>query len=107
MLAALELYFQGKLPTIKGLNKKVDGKVPCIWSDGGHLDAPLAWLEGYVFYATIYKHSPALIKLPGKHPALSNELDQVFRKIAWQAVINNPLSDVTDKNSNGIGDETE
>ena len=107
MLAALELYFQGKLPTIKGLNKKVDGKVPCIWSDGGHLDAPLAWLEGYVFYATIYKRSPALIKLPGKHPALNNELDQVFRKIAWQAVINNPLSDVTDKNSNGIGDETE
>jgi hypothetical protein len=34
-------------------------------------------------------------------------LDKVFRKIAWQAVVNNPLSDVTDRNENGIGDEIE
>jgi hypothetical protein len=38
---------------------------------------------------------------------LSAELDKVFRKIAWQAVVKNPLSGVTDKNENGIGDEIE
>jgi hypothetical protein len=40
-------------------------------------------------------------KLPGK------ELDKVFREIAWEAVINNPLSDVIDVNKNGIGDQLE
>ena len=35
---------------------------------------------------------------------LERALDKIFRKIAWPAVINNPLSDVTDKNNNGIGD---
>ncbi len=37
----------------------------------------------------------------------SKELDRAFREIAWEAVINNPLSDVTDKNGNGIGDQLE
>ena len=34
----------------------------------------------------------------------SPELDRMFRKIAWQAVINHPLSGVTDHDGNGIGD---
>ena len=34
----------------------------------------------------------------------SRALDRVFRKIAWQAVVNNPLSGVKDKDKNGIGD---
>ena len=38
---------------------------------------------------------------------LPPELDKVFREISWQAVVNYPLSDVTDKNGNGIGDEIE
>ncbi|MFP6892868.1 MAG: hypothetical protein VCA18_03900, partial [Opitutales bacterium] len=65
------------------------------------------WLEGYVFYAALYKKSPELIKARPPEKVLSAELDKVFRKIAWQAVVNNPLSDVTDKNGNGIGDEIE
>jgi hypothetical protein len=62
-------------------------------------------LEGYVFYATLYQKSPELIK--ATLPFHNDELDKIFRKIAWQAVINNPLSDVTDKNNNGIGDAME
>ena len=107
MLLALELYFQGKLPGIKGLNRKVDGKSPSIWSDGGHLGKGMNWLEGYVFYATLYKKSPELIKARPPEKVLSAELDKVFRKIAWEAVVNYPLSGVTDKNGNGIGDEIE
>jgi hypothetical protein len=34
-------------------------------------------------------------------------LDRVFRKIAWQAVLNCPLSGVTDKNGNGVDDGSE
>ena len=107
MLLALELYFQGKLPGIKGLNRRVDGKSPCIWSDGGHLGKGMNWLEGYVFYSTLYKKSPELIKASPPEWMLSTELDKVFRKIAWQAVVSNPLSGVVDKNGNGIGDEIE
>ncbi len=107
MLAALELYFAGKLPGIKALNRKTEGRSPSIWSDGGHLGDGMAWLEGYVFYATLYKKSPELIKERPGQKHVNAELDAIFRKIAWQAVINNPLSDVTDKNGNGIGDEIE
>lgn len=102
MMAALELYFEGKLPGVKGLNRKVDGKSPSIWSDGGHLGVGMDRLEGYVFYATLYETSPELIETD--LPFHNAELDKIFRKIAWQAVVNNPLSDVTDKNGNGIGD---
>jgi hypothetical protein len=104
MLAALELYFQGKLPGVKGLNRKVDGKSPSIWSDGGHLGRGMEWLEGYVFYATLYRKSPGLIKARPPEKILPARLDAIFRRIAWQAVINNPLSDVTDKDGDGIGD---
>ena len=107
MLLALELYFQGKLHGIKGLNRRVDGKSPSIWSDGGHLGKGMNWLEGYVFYATLYKRSPELIKSSPPEKVLSVELDKVFRKIAWQSVVNNPLSGVFDRNGNGIGDEVE
>ena len=107
MLSALELYFEGKLPGIKALNRKTEGKSPSIWSDGGHLGEGMAWLEGYVFYATLYKKSPKLIKQRPRQKHVNAELDAIFREIAWQAVINNPLSDVTDKNGNGIGDEIE
>ena len=107
MLGALEHYFQGRLPGVKALNRRTEGKSPSIWSDGGHLGEGMAWLEGYVFYATIYKRSPELIKHKGMPRGVNDELDAIFRKIAWEAVINNPLSDVTDKNGNGIGDEIE
>ncbi|MEC7565077.1 MAG: hypothetical protein VX738_05275, partial [Planctomycetota bacterium] len=105
MMGALELYFQGNLPGIKGLNRKVNGASPAIWSDGGHLGVGMDRLEGYVFYGTLYKKSPELIE--AKLPFHNEALDKIFRRIAWQAVINNPLSDVTDKNANGIGDEIE
>jgi len=105
IIGALELYFKGDLPSIKGLNRQVNGATPAIWRDGGHLGAGIEWLEGYVFYATLYKKSPELIAT--QSPLNNDPLDKIFRKIAWQAVINNPLTDVTDKNGNGIGDEIE
>ena len=58
-----------------------------------------------MFYATLYRKSPEKIKAKLKFH--NDKLDGIFRKIAWQAVVGNPLSDVTDKNANGIGDALE
>ncbi len=61
------------------------------------------WFEGYVYYAMLYQRSPELIKSKFKVP--DDELDKVFRRIAWQVVTHHPLSGVTDKDGDGIGDE--
>lgn len=81
-----------------------------MWRDMiGHLGPGFERLEGYVFYATLYGRSPELIegdiRFGGSPNYPSRELDRVFRRIAWQAVVNNPLSGVTDKDKDGIGDD--
>jgi hypothetical protein len=100
------------LPSVEGLYKVIGGKQFSIWNDQrGHLGPGFDRLEGYVFYATIYGKSPELISTPIKfsnNPSfLTAELDKTFREIAWKAVVEHPLSGVTDKNSNGIGDHLE
>ena len=109
MVLCTKYFNEGKLPGIEGLHKFVGKKSRSLWRDRlGHLGPGLESLEGYVFYATIYGKSPELIKdniFDTKFP--SRELDQRFREIAWQAVLNNPLSGVVDKNKNGIADDRE
>jgi hypothetical protein len=112
MVLATQYYYRGELPGIEGINQAVGKKEHSLWRDRlGHLGPGFDRLEGYVFYSTIYARSPELIKddirfgKPSKFP--SRELDRIFRKIAWQAVVQNPLSGVTDKNHNGIGDAGE
>ena len=63
MVLAVQAYYDGKLPGIEGINRWLGGKTYSIWRDKlGHLGPGFERLEGYVFYATIYKRSPALIK---------------------------------------------
>ena len=109
MVLAVEYYHRGELPGIEGVHRSVGGKERSLWRDPlGHLGPGFERLEGYVFYATLYGRSPELIEDEiqfggsGKFP--SAELDRAFRKIAWQAVTNNPLSGVTDRDGDGIGD---
>jgi len=109
MVLAAKHYLAGKLPGIEGVNTSISGKKRSLWRDRlGHLGPGFERLEGYVFYATLYGRSPELIKekvqFEGDPSFPSPQLDQVFRKIAWQAVINNPLSGVTDKNGDGLCD---
>lgn len=110
MVLAAKHFLRGELPGIEGLHRVVGGKKRSLWRDHlGHLGPGFDRLEGYVFYATIYGRSPERIedeiafRDEGDFP--SPELDAVFRKIAWQAVIGNPLTGVHDQDGNGVDDE--
>jgi hypothetical protein len=109
---AAKRFIRGELPGVEGLYKVIGGKERSIWKDKiGHLAPDFERLEGYVFYATLYGKSPELISAPIKFkddPSFpSVALDKIFREIAWKAVVEHPLSGVTDKNKNGIGDHLE
>ena len=102
MVLAVREFHRGNLPGIRGIHKAVGGKDMSLWRDKlGHLGPGLDYLEGYVFYATLYGKSPEPIekRLVTKSRATfpSAELDKVFRKIAWEAVSNHPLSGVKNK----------
>ena len=110
MVLAVKHYHRGELPGVEGIHRAIGKKERSLWVDPlGHIGPGFDRLEGYVFYATLYGKSPELLKvdasLSSKPDAFpSRALDKVFRKIAWQAVINNPLSGVTDKDGDGIKD---
>ena len=111
MVLAVEYFHKGQLPGVEGIHRLIGGKERSLWRDRlGHLGPGFGQLEGHVFYATLYGRSPELIKSdidfgPKGYP--SAELDRAFRRIAWQAVINNPMSGVTDENQNGVSDRME
>lgn len=112
MTLAVQYFHRHELPGVQGLHKFVGKKERSIWRDHlGHLGPGFGDLEGYVFYATIYGRSPELIKdgirPRNKDSFPSGELDRVFRKIAWEAAVNDPLSGVADENENGIADNRE
>jgi hypothetical protein len=109
MVLAVQYFHRGQLPGVEGVHALVEGKERCLWRDRlGHLGPGFGQLEGYVFYATIYRRSPELIegdiRFGDATDYPSPKLDRVFRQIAWQAVTNNPLSGVTDKDGDGLGD---
>lgn len=110
MVLAVREYLEGNLPGIDGIHRSIGGKERSLWNDQlGHLGPGLGNLEGYVFYATVYQKSPERIDEnvfnSSDRSFPSTTVDKVFRRIAWEAVCNHPLSGVTDKNSDGIADE--
>lgn len=111
MVLAVEYYHKGELPGVEGVHRLIGKKERSLWRDRlGHLGPGFGQLEGHVFYATLYGRSPELIDADinfGGNGYPSVELDRAFRKIAWQAVTNNPMSGVVDENQNGIADRLE
>jgi hypothetical protein len=111
MVLAGKHFLRGELPGIDGIHRVIGKQQRSLWTDQlGHIGPGFDRLEGYVFYATIYGRSPELIKeeikFQGDGDFPSSQLDQTFRKIAWQAVIGHPLSGVTDQDGDGIDDST-
>ncbi len=97
MVLAAKYFLRGELPGIEGVHRVIGNKERSLWKDQlGHLGPGLERLEGYVFYATLYQRSPELIDraidFGGDTDFPSPELDRMFRKIAWQAVEQNPFS---------------
>lgn len=114
MVLAVAHFHRGELPGVEGINRAIGKKPISIWRDQlGHLGPGFERLEGYVFYSTIYGRSAELIEgeidFGGNREAEypSQELDRVFRKIAWEAVRNNALSGVRDEDGNGVADDRE
>jgi hypothetical protein len=109
MVLAVQSYLRGELPGVEGIHSVIGKKERSLWRDRlGHLGPGFGQLEGYVFYATMYRRSPEHIDgdidFGGSPDYPSRELDRVFRKIAWQAVVNNPLSGVRDDDRDGVAD---
>jgi hypothetical protein len=109
MVLAAKHFLRGELPGVEGLHRAIGKKERSLWRDQlGHLGPGFERLEGYVFYATLYRKSPEHIKTPikfgGSSDFPSSELDAVFREIAWRAVANHPHSGVVDRNKDGFAD---
>ena len=109
MVLAAKHFLRGELPGVDGIHRAIGKKERSLWRDQlGHLGPGFERLEGYVFYATIYGRSPELIDgdigFGGDADFPSPTLDRTFRKIAWQAVTNHPLTGVMDQDGDGIGD---
>ena len=109
MVLAAKQFVRGELPGIEGLHRVIGKQERSLWKDQiGHLGPGLERLEGYVFYSTLYGRSPERIdqkiKFGGNSKFPSDDLDQIFRNIAWQAVKEHPNTGVTDKNGDGLND---
>ena len=109
MVLAVQAYHRGELPGVEGVHTYIGMKNRSLWRDRlGHLGPGFGNLEGYVFYATMYGRSPELIDddvaFKSKSGYPSQKLDRVFRKLAWQAVIGNPLSGHVDQDGDGVSD---
>ncbi len=109
MTIAAKRFLRGELPGIEGVHRAVGGKERSLWRDVlGHLGPGFDRLEGYVFYATLYGKSPVLIEgevpFKGGGDFPSGDLDRIFREIAWEAVIQHPLSGIKDEDSDGVAD---
>lgn len=69
--------------------------------DLGHATPPLMVLTGYCNWAVIYRRSPVGLPLhPGLRsakgaPAWDERLDRLLQQLAWDAVLQEPLSGVT------------
>lgn len=97
MILAAKAQRRGELPGIDGIHRIVGGNQKSIWRDQlGHLGAELEWLEGYVFYSTIYQRKAtseiSIAPTNSRIARVSEELHHVFQEIAWKAVREHPLS---------------
>lgn len=65
----------------------------------GHATAPLQALVAYCHFAVIYRRTPVGLPMPAvlaraKKPEWDDKLNHLLQEIAWQAVIQHPLSGV-------------
>jgi len=97
MLELVRRQLAGELPGVDAIyvpgkkdEKPSDGRVG-LYRDTIHPTEPVAMLEGYLYYACLYKRNPMeLSKGLYKDP----ELDRILREVAWKTVTEHPRSGV-------------
>ncbi len=67
-----------------------DGRVG-LYRDSIHPTTPVATLEGYLYYACLYKKNPMELS---KGLYKNAELDRILREVAWKTVVGHPRSGV-------------
>jgi hypothetical protein len=106
MLELVRRQLAGELPGVdavyapgkKGENAS-DGRVG-LYRDQIHPTNPVAVLEGYLYYACLYKKNPLeLSKELYKNP----QLDRILREVAWKTVTEHPRSGVMETMAAGSG----
>jgi len=68
-----------------------------LFSDAiGHARPPLQALTAYCHYAVIYRRSPVGLPMPSvlKNAKADEQLNRLLQELAWEAVVNHPLSGV-------------
>lgn len=92
-IALREKIVAGKAP---GLKKQWD-----LFRDPwGHGQPPLHVLSTYCHFAVIYRRSPVGLPLPAalkKNPEWDDKLNRLLEELAWEAVIQHPMSGVVGK----------
>jgi len=94
MLELVERYLAGKLPGVEAIfiDKKEGGERTSLYRDSIHPSSAVATLEGYIYFACLYKRNPAELAAGVYHDP---KLDAILREVAWKAVSEHPLSGVT------------
>jgi hypothetical protein len=90
VIALREKIVAGEAP---GLHQQSD----LFYDTRGHPQPPLAALVSYCHFAAIYHRSPMGLPIPSllKKTGYSEELNRLLQQLAWNAVIQHPLSGVT------------
>ena len=89
----LRLYYEKKLPGFDCVSVKFNGGKVGIYRDGGHLSKHTEPIVGYMYYAMLYRRSPVGIK-GYRPPVVSEALDAILRRTAWEAVTTSPTTSV-------------
>ncbi len=95
VVALREKVMEGKVPGIKDQAELFTDKL-------GHPQHTVEALVSYVHFAVIYRRSPVGLPIPavlkrGSHPQWDENLNRTLQEIAWQAVVDHPLSGLAEK----------
>ena len=94
MLELVRRHLRGELPGVEAIvvPKEQAEQRTSLYRDSIHPSKMVATLEGYIYFACIYRKNPA--ELPGRVFDVP-ELDRILREVAWKVVSEHPHSGVT------------
>jgi hypothetical protein len=94
MLELVRRHLRGELPGVEAIvvPKEQAERRTSLYRDSIHPSRMVATLEGYIYFACIYRKNPA--ELP-QHVFDVPELDRILREVAWKVVTEHPHSGVT------------